>query len=67
MECGRNKGGKWVMGAPPLVVLRAELHIGAHDGDLYGDDDRQYAHQEQEPEDVVEVPLHRAHPISHTE
>lgn len=55
------------MSAPPLIVLRAELHIGAHDGDLDGDDHRQYAHHKQESKDVVKVPLHNAHPIRHTE
>ena len=43
--------------APPEVVLRAELHVGADQRDLHRDEHGQNAHHEAEAEDVVEVPL----------
>jgi len=43
--------------APPQVVLRAELHVGADERHLDRDEHGQHAHHEAEAEDVVEVPL----------
>jgi len=43
--------------APPQVVLRAELHVGADERHLDRDEHGQHAHHEAEAKDVVEVPL----------
>ncbi len=47
----------WVDRLPPEVVFCAQLDVRAHDGHLNRDDDCQDADQEQEPKNVVEVPM----------
>ena len=49
---------------PPQVVLGTQLHIGADNGNLHGDEHRQRAHHKTEPKDVVEVALHDMNGVS---
>ena len=55
-----SASGADAAGAPPVVVLGTQLHVGAYDGHLDCDQHRQRAHHKAEAEDVVKVALHRS-------
>ena len=42
-------------GAPPAVVLTAELEVAQHNGDLRAGDHQDHKHQAKEAEEVVEL------------
>eukprot|EP00983_Pelagomonas_calceolata_P083333 1156138-Pelagomonas_calceolata.AAC.23 len=51
---GGRAGGE-VRAPPPMVVLRAQLEVAEHDGDLRARDQQDDEHQRQEAKQVVEL------------